>query len=30
MTLKDFASAQGLDFEILKPALQAELDKVKP
>jgi hypothetical protein len=30
MTLKDYASANGLDFEILKPALQAEVDKVKP
>lgn len=30
MTVKDFASANGLDFETLKPALQAEVDKVKP
>jgi len=30
MTVKDFASANGLDFETLKPALQAEADKVKP
>ncbi len=30
VTLKDYASAQGLDFESLKTALQAEVDKVKP
>jgi hypothetical protein len=30
MSVKDFASANGLDFEALKPALQAEVDKVKP
>ena len=30
MTLKDFASANGLNFETLKPALQAEVDKLKP
>lgn len=30
MTVKDFASANGLDFETLKPALQAEVDKAKP
>jgi hypothetical protein len=30
MTVKAFASANGLDFETLKPALQAEVDKVKP
>ena len=30
MALKDYASANGLDFETLKPALQAEVDKVKP
>ena len=30
MTLKDYASANGLDFETLKPALQAEVDEVKP
>jgi hypothetical protein len=30
MTLKDFASANGLNFETLKPALQAEVDKVMP
>lgn len=30
MTMKDYASANGLDFETLKPALQAEVDKVKP
>jgi hypothetical protein len=30
MTVKDFASANGLSFETLKPALQTEVDKVKP
>ncbi|MEP7136402.1 MAG: hypothetical protein ABI904_15845 [Chloroflexota bacterium] len=30
MALKDYASANGLNFETLKPALQAEVDKVKP
>jgi hypothetical protein len=30
MTVKDFASAGGLDFETLRPALQMEVDKVKP
>jgi hypothetical protein len=30
MTVKDYASAHGLSFETLKPALQAEVDKVKP
>jgi hypothetical protein len=30
MTVKDFASANGLSFETLKPALQAEVDKVRP
>jgi hypothetical protein len=30
MTMKDYASANSLDFETLKPALQAEVDKVKP
>jgi hypothetical protein len=30
MTLKDYASANGLNFETLKPALQAEVDKVRP
>jgi hypothetical protein len=30
MTIKDFASANGLNFETLKPALQVEVDKVKP
>jgi len=30
MTVKDYASANGLDFETLRPALQAEVDKVKP
>lgn len=29
-TLKDYASANGLNFETLKPALQAEVDKVMP
>ena len=30
MTVKEYASANGLDFDALKPALQAEVDKVKP
>ncbi len=30
MALKDYASANGLNFETLKPALQAEVDKLKP
>jgi hypothetical protein len=30
MALKDYASANGLNFETLKPALQAEVDKAKP
>jgi len=30
MTLKDCASANGLNFETLKPAVQVEVDKVKP
>lgn len=30
MTVKDYASANGLSFETLKAALQAEVDKVKP
>jgi hypothetical protein len=30
MILKDYASANGMSFETLKPALQAEVDKVKP
>ncbi len=30
MTVKDYASANGLSFETLKPALQAEVDKIKP
>ncbi len=30
MALKDYASASGLNFETLKPALQTEVDKVKP
>jgi hypothetical protein len=29
MALKDYASANGLNFETLKPALQAEVDKLK-
>jgi hypothetical protein len=29
MTVKDFAAANGLNFETLKPALQAEVDKAK-
>jgi hypothetical protein len=30
MKVKDYASANGLDIETLKPALQVEVDKVKP
>jgi hypothetical protein len=30
MTIKDFVSVDGLNFEILKPTLQVEVDKVKP
>jgi hypothetical protein len=30
ITVKDYASANGLDFETLRPALQAEVDKIKP
>ncbi len=30
MTIKDYATAKGLNFETLKSALQAEVDKVKP
>ncbi|MDD2922655.1 MAG: hypothetical protein PHQ36_10260 [Anaerolineales bacterium] len=30
MTVKDYASANGLDFEAIKTQLQAEVDKVKP
>ncbi len=30
MKIKDYATANGLDFEVLKPALQAEVDKVIP
>jgi hypothetical protein len=30
ITLKDYAAANGLDFETLKPKLQAEVDKVRP
>jgi len=29
MTVKDFCSQNGLDFETIRPALQAELDKLK-
>lgn len=29
-SVKDYCSAQGLDFETIRPALQAEVDKVKP
>jgi hypothetical protein len=28
-TIKDFCSANGLDFETIKPALQAEVDKIQ-
>lgn len=30
MKVKDYATANGLDFEAIKTALQAEVDKVKP
>jgi len=30
MKVKDYATANGLDFETLKTTLQAEVDKVKP
>jgi hypothetical protein len=30
MSVKEYASANGLNFETLKPALQAEVDKVQP
>lgn len=30
MKVKDYAAANGLDFETIKTALQAEVDKVKP
>ena len=30
ITLKDYASANGLNLETLRPALQAEVDQVKP
>ena len=30
IALKDYASANGLNFETLKPALQAEVHEVKP
>ena len=29
MTVKDFASANGLDFETMKTQLQTEVDKIK-
>jgi hypothetical protein len=29
MSVKDYASANGLDFETIKPALQTEVDKIK-
>jgi hypothetical protein len=28
--VKDFCTEKGLDFEVIKPALQTEVDKVKP
>ena len=30
MKVKDFATANGLDFETIKTQLQTEVDKVKP
>ena len=30
MKVKDFCTEKGLDFEVIKPALQTEVDKVKP
>jgi hypothetical protein len=30
MKVKDYCTANGLDFEVIRPALQAEVDKVKP
>jgi len=30
LKVKDYCSANGLDFEVIRPALQAEVDKVKP
>jgi hypothetical protein len=30
MTLKDYAAANGLDFETLKPELQSAVDKIRP
>jgi hypothetical protein len=30
MKVKDYCAANGLDFEVIRPALQAEVDKVKP
>jgi len=30
MTVKNYALANGLDFENIKPALQAEVDKIRP
>lgn len=30
LKVKDYCTANGLDFEVIRPALQAEVDKVKP
>lgn len=30
MKVKDYCTANGLDFEVIRPALQTEVDKVKP
>jgi len=30
LTVKDYCTQQGLDFETIKPALQTEVDKVNP
>ncbi len=30
MKVKDYCTANGLDFEVIRPALQVEVDKVKP
>lgn len=30
MKVKDYCTANGLDFEVIRPALQAEVDKAKP
>ncbi|MCX6065579.1 MAG: hypothetical protein NT121_07475 [Chloroflexi bacterium] len=29
-SIKDFCATKGLDFEVIRPALQAEVDKIKP